>query len=573
MNPSEDVDRIEDASNEIDRFNSLRQTAHSSTKAASPCPPPDEYESNEDRTDTDIDDLEHESKSETRALITASPAGSVPPRIGGFSSNTTPKRTRSGSTRSEIFKRDSAQWGQAINVLLDSHSRTSSIDVSQYTINKHGKFSWFSRYLRWMGYSKDLYVRLTLMSTKEAQQTKTVFGVAKSCMFGALDRNHQKFFIPTSMVDEQHLRPIKMLAELWNKDMYSSDDFISSNVVDIRPVMQQTNTQRKLQLKLRDGNQLNGTLTMKVSYTETLSVKDHELLRQKLKRKEKLRHKLGRKMTKEAKSEWHEMILKKSVREHQMTYGLVEVEILRFDGRQKDESFWKLYSWQFTSMFVVFFWLFLFAALWTYLEGWPYVTSLYFVVVVSATIGYGDYVPSSVSSKVVCSIFVMISGLMVFVAVTSLIHKIIEIRSERIQRKKESRKRREQMMERVSEAAELKRQLRAKERRQTTLALDVDNPEYGLDRRTTLQQLTALGVVPKEQKPKQGNTGYVIPYALIWITWMIIWILHFTLLSQSPISFIDALYFGIVTSGYVFVYFRYFWFQQICFYLFVVENK
>lgn len=380
------------------------------------------------------------------------------------------------------------------------------------------------------------------MSTKEAHSTKPVYGVPQNAIWRTEDRNHRKFFIPTSMVDEQEHRPIKMLVELWDKDMYSHDDFMSSNIVNVRPVTEQIDSKRELRLKMRDGNHLDGTLTMKLSYTEILSVEDHTVLQQNLKRKEKQQHKLARKLPKEAKRIWDDLILKKRVREQEVTYGMMEVEVLRFDGRQKDQSFWQKYMLHFLCLFFVVSWLFLFAALWTHLEGWPYVTSLYFVVVVSATIGYGDYVPSTTGSKVACCIFGIGSGLILFVSVTSAIGEVLEIRNLRRQRKKESRKRREQMMDRISGTPKLKRPSHA--RNDSKSAAEVDT----LERESTNQQLKALGLVPKHE---HKILGQLLPSLLIWIMWLVTWTLYFAFFSETTIPVFDALYFGLATAGMI----------------------
>ena len=70
------------------------------------------------------------------------------------------------------------------------------------------------------------------------------------------------------------------------------------------------------------------------------------------------------------------------------------------------------------------------------LEGWNYLDSLYFCVVSLATVGYGDYTPSTPGAKIF-TIFYIINGIAILLA---LFDRIRILRSQRIERQVELRK-------------------------------------------------------------------------------------------------------------------------------------
>ena len=68
-------------------------------------------------------------------------------------------------------------------------------------------------------------------------------------------------------------------------------------------------------------------------------------------------------------------------------------------------------------------------------EGWSYVDSFYFTVMTVTTVGYGDLVPTTDASKIVVSIYSMISLPIVLVAFTVIAKSYVEDRLSQIEKK------------------------------------------------------------------------------------------------------------------------------------------
>jgi len=68
-------------------------------------------------------------------------------------------------------------------------------------------------------------------------------------------------------------------------------------------------------------------------------------------------------------------------------------------------------------------------------EGWSYVDAFYFTVMTVTTVGYGDLVPTTDASKIVVSIYSMISLPIVLVAFTVFAKSYVEDRLQQIEKK------------------------------------------------------------------------------------------------------------------------------------------
>ena len=68
-------------------------------------------------------------------------------------------------------------------------------------------------------------------------------------------------------------------------------------------------------------------------------------------------------------------------------------------------------------------------------EGWGYLDSTYFLVITATTIGYGDLVPSHDISKLVATIYAVLSIPIAFFAFGIIAENYFEIRLARLERR------------------------------------------------------------------------------------------------------------------------------------------
>lgn len=80
----------------------------------------------------------------------------------------------------------------------------------------------------------------------------------------------------------------------------------------------------------------------------------------------------------------------------------------------------KLKNQLLTTIFIFILILFLGSCIFHNLEGWSYLDSLYFTVVTSTTIGYGDFVPKTDAGKIFTMFYCFFGIAMVFYFVTLL---------------------------------------------------------------------------------------------------------------------------------------------------------
>ena len=68
-------------------------------------------------------------------------------------------------------------------------------------------------------------------------------------------------------------------------------------------------------------------------------------------------------------------------------------------------------------------------------EEWSIIESLFFCVVTSTTIGYGDYTPSTDAGRIVCIVYILTSVGLLGALLTRVASGRAQIRAERIERR------------------------------------------------------------------------------------------------------------------------------------------
>ena len=143
-----------------------------------------------------------------------------------------------------------------------------------YTTNQvgHSYIGFLNRYVRSMFYGNDLYVKLWLIPTNEIKTTRSILGVRQHARWTNNDRNKLRFFIPSEYMQSEYL-PIKLLLELWDKDVYSFDDISGSTVLNVKDLLtEQNGSNQPIQIEIENKDPTkSGKLSLRLTYTAALS--------------------------------------------------------------------------------------------------------------------------------------------------------------------------------------------------------------------------------------------------------------------------------------------------------------
>ena len=450
-------------------------------------------------------------------------------------------------------QRRSVYWSQPTHVLLDSHKKeknTKELNTDGFTTNynKSG-CSCLTRCLRSIIHSRDLYVRLTCIPTKESKTTNVIYGVEQNAMWMKKDKNTLRYFIPSRYVNENI--PMKILVELWDQDFHSSNDFMGSRVVDVNPATNVADTERKLKVKLRDGDKLIGILTLNVSYTETLTYKVKKKLDKELKKRQKKRLRYWRKRDTEFDDFGGETELRnQSTKERNEKYGMLKCEILTFVASEAKEPNYVQFLRYFGQIIFIVAFILMSSLMFWYLEkDWSFLDAFYFTNVSLSTVGYGDMSPTNTKSKTFACIFVVMSHLTIFVMVTSFTAKIVRDRHEKAARRRQSLERKEAMIKKLGDEVRLgEREARRRG------AMDISGQAAAHQQNqnsffASEHRRSSIFALYKELEPaKQIHYGAFSGYLLLFITWLGVWTVYFVYFSQKKLDWFEAIYFGLITA-------------------------
>eukprot|EP01083_Nonionella_stella_P217285 780215_1 len=507
--PSDSLLQIEtDVDNgEIDKFNTLR--------LGSPAPSP----MANNATASEIDDSDDEISEHAAELQSLFPPKSNPDTETTLDMNQATERPR-------VTKQNSIVWGNN-DLLLDSHQTAPRLSKPAYTTNSNRTTcSCFTPFIRSMFQSNDPYIRLTLIPTKDSKTTHSVYGVKQNAMWLKSDKNRKQFFIPTAYVENR--LPIKMLVECWDAELDGSDVFIGSRVVDLKPSTHELGTKQKLQIKLRDSAKYKGLLTLNVVYTETMTEKTHKTLKKYLKQRHKQRKKAWKRRQTEVDTDFA-AIQRQSDLDRQQTYGIIACEILTLEGAEADASnLQKSRDWFILTGCIVGY-VTIGAAVYSYLEGFPYLDAVYFCAVSISSCGYGDMFPTTFYSKLFCIFYVTISHLMIFVMITSFTERIIHKRHDKAEKRRQSDRRRSRLLQRLGR--EIKIGGKMNRRRKNVMELNNEDRQWYM----------------KKNGPS-GSYPVIVWYVLFFAVWLVGWAAYFVYLAKHKLTWFEAIYFGIITA-------------------------
>eukprot|EP01084_Bolivina_argentea_P109711 196071_1 len=166
--------------------------------------------------------------------------------------------------------------------------------------------------------------------------------------------------------------------------------------------------------------------------------------------------------------------------------------------------------------------------LYSAVEGWSLIDSLYFAIITISTVGFGDIAPETVLGKVINMVFILGSFFGVFVLFRVVLGYLVDHQIAAIIQRIKHKKKKDQS----------------------------SRWTFGLNTAKTTENLDALADQAQEdireeedKEIHEGTNVQWIMHLLLYFLWLVMWTLFFTLFKEESISFFNALYFGIVTSS------------------------
>ena len=396
-------------------------------------------------------------------------------------------RRRSPPSKHRIMERnESTNWMHQSELLTELNDDNQS---KQFTQNNVG-----CGVFRSIFHSRDPYVRLTLIPTKDSKATRCIRGVKQNAKWKKSDDNDLHFFIRSHWISNGG--PLKMLIEVWDAEFNANDKFIGSRVVNLHSITRHEGTCHKLQITLRDGAQFKGILTLNIHFSQSLSAAQRSELESHIIKREKT----------------------KRIGMYRSKYGMIGCEVLTLEGADAEPNNFRKMMEYMLAVTVIFVYIAIGCMAYHFLEDWSFVDSVYFTMLSMSLVGFGDLAPSNDMSRIFTAVYVLIAHLSIFCAITTVTQWIIDRRVSKRIAHQTIQKRRRVLLRTLGREA--------KQHSQSMEDL-CDDMDHETDR----------GVYPD-----------IVWYFVLFCIWFIVWTVYFAVFCQMKMSWGHAAYFAMTTA-------------------------
>ena len=347
----------------------------------------------------------------------------------------------------------------------------------------------WSNLTQFMRSSTDPYCQVIFLPNKNIECTSWVSGGGENVLYTEKDNN---FF--TFDVANKKLGKYGVILEIWDYEIGTHDRFVgATKYISIDPCLEHPDRTLYLHANLKESNQYRGRIVVACKYVTNQNKKPEH-----------------------------------APKGYKVVDGYFTVRVLRardlWDVSQSNQLSGKLIVSQVVGIisFVV-----LMMGLFVWIENWTWVDTLYFTMVTIATVGYGDFSPSTQVARLLAAILILISTLFIFVFISMLFDYYTAVRITKAVERNKSKERRKKF---VDDASTMRQSMLIREQ----LKLD-------------------------ELSSNSRKIPEWIVHGIIFLFWTFGWALFFTF-SDSVDSktgqiyqntFIDGIYFAVVTASTV----------------------
>ena len=175
-------------------------------------------------------------------------------------------------------------------------------------------------------------------------------------------------------------------------------------------------------------------------------------------------------------------------------------------------------------------------------EGWNFLDSFYFTIITLTSVGYGDFVPQSNLGKIVNLSFIFLSIFLLLLLFRIVIGFFVDYQIEFLVKKLKKKKQIEKQ-----KSIDINIDDNDIDNDDNDVQVITNNSDIGNDSSHQIRNLTENNAVNESLYQRFK----IFIDLFIYLIWLLAWTLFFRLFKGEELGWLDAVYFGIVTSATV----------------------